>query len=347
MMLVVCLWTFFARRCRSKCTRLCPSTHPAPPRPPRQEKSKGRVLGGDGLVFFVHEGDSKVRVMRDRRTRGDLLAAFSDVDAAIVEEVWARTRLFAAASTILTSLRNSGHVELAHHLNINLQLDDAAVWPTLEEVFGAASGLGPGPGPDSASAAHPLASSTGSSGGWEHVALPDGGDNWVLIEEAVEDLAALGLGGGQDEAAAERGAVVAAEEAPTGAGRMNYRAALVSNLMDGDEGTAAQPPAAGRLYPLRRKRAKVGVDAAAAAKAAAEDEEDEEGGGGGGGGGFQEEYSLSKAVAARTRQHLGRKRLTESGKARMAEKAAKRVAARQAPRGAGSGGDDEAEAMEW
>lgn len=69
---------------------------------------KGRVLGGEGLVVFVDDADSKVRVMRDRRSKEDLVAAFPDVDAAIVDDVWARTRLFAAASTILASLRNSG-----------------------------------------------------------------------------------------------------------------------------------------------------------------------------------------------------------------------------------------------
>jgi hypothetical protein len=115
------------------------------------------VLGGGGLVVFVDDGGAKVRVMRDRRTKSDLLAAFpvrravfsvslpppsppfcgpcflsttggdsllsipsmhpdciQDVDEVIVEEVWARTRLFAAASSILTSLRNSG--EQAHEL---------------------------------------------------------------------------------------------------------------------------------------------------------------------------------------------------------------------------------------
>lgn len=46
--------------------------------------------------------------MRDRRSKADLVAEFPDVAVAIVEEVWARTGVFAAASTILTSLRNSG-----------------------------------------------------------------------------------------------------------------------------------------------------------------------------------------------------------------------------------------------
>jgi len=52
-----------------------------------------------------------------------------------------------------------------------------------------------------------------------------------------------------------------------------------------------------------------------------------------------EEYELQKAVAVRTRRSVGRKRLTETGKRRMAAK----LVARAAPRGAGEEGEGEEE----
>jgi hypothetical protein len=148
-------------------------------------------------------------------------------------------------------------VELAHHIDMDLRLDDPALWPSIEEVFG--------DGDDhhnalAASGVSSVGSGSGSgSSGWEHVALPDGGDNWVLIEE-VEKLT---LGGGKDEDEEEE--EEEEEEgkqggggAPTGAGRMSYRTALVSNLMEGDEG-ATGPSASRRFFPFaaiaaRRKR---------------------------------------------------------------------------------------------
>ena len=65
------------------------------------------------------------------------------------------------------------------------------------------------------------------------------------------------------------------------------------------------------------------------------------------GGDFLEEYYLTKAVSVRTRKSSGRKRLTESGKQRMAAKNAKRAEA-AAPRGAdGVGADDESDEGDW
>lgn len=211
-------------------------------------------------------------------------------------------------------------------------------------------------------------SSSVTSSGWEHVAFPDGGsgDHWVLIEEEVVegqaggptavapaltmgDMAALALAEEteEEEQEAEEEAAAAATAAPTGAGRMSYRDALTANTMDGDEG-ATGLPSSRRFFPLagmaaRRKRAKV------AEKQAQKGEDDEEGWEGGGSGwGFQEEYALTKAVSVRTRKHCGRKRLTETGKARMAAKLAKRQEAKQgAGAGGGSGDEGGVDAMEW
>lgn len=248
---------------------------------------------------------------------------------------------------------------------MDLRLDDPAVWPTLEEVFGAddATTDAGAASSDPLTASGHSASSSVTSNGWEHVAFPDGGsgDHWVLIEEEVVegaggsaastivtpaltmgDMAALALAEEQQEGEEEDAVATAA---PTGAGRMSYRDALTANTMDGDEGTTGLPSAR-RFFPLagmaaRRKRAKMAERA--------EKEEDEEGWEGGGSGlGFQEEYALTKAVSVRTRKHCGRKRLTETGKARMAAKIAKRQEAKQGAGGGGGSGDEGGDdAMEW
>ena len=53
-----------------------------------------------------------------------------------------------------------------------------------------------------------------------------------------------------------------------------------------------------------------------------------------------DEYLLTKAVSVRSRRSVGRKRLTETGKRRMAAKLAQRNAA---PHGAGKEGEEEEE----
>jgi hypothetical protein len=85
-----------------------------------------------GCFLFVHS-DSKVQVVRDRRTRHDLALAFPEVDEDILHDVWKRTQLFCAASTILTSLVNSGHHVKAAHDNTDsvMDLEDRDSWPSL------------------------------------------------------------------------------------------------------------------------------------------------------------------------------------------------------------------------
>jgi len=61
-------------------------------------------------VVFIQEEGAKVRVMRDRRRKEDLLQAFPSADPFSVAAVWEQAHgVFAAASTILTSLKNSRH----------------------------------------------------------------------------------------------------------------------------------------------------------------------------------------------------------------------------------------------
>lgn len=279
--------------------------------------------------------------------------------------------IFAAASTILTSLRNSGHTE-ASEGEVDMALEDTAVWPSVEVrcvrvcVFGVGEGgLIAGSTPTvhryiSPTHPHPpqtkqevwgaggrmttdCASSVTSSEGWEHVALSAEGEQWVFLgedEEAATSAApAPFLTTAAEEKKGEK--MDAAAVAPPGGG-MDFRAALVKNLMDMGEGEE-WPPA-----PVRRTLASVAAygrkkKARLVQKEAEDDESDDEmggGGGGGGGGGFVAEYERYKAVGVRTRKAVGRKRLTETGKRRMAAK----LAARAAPRGAG---EDEAEGEEW
>ena len=280
--------------------------------------------------------------------------------------------IFAAASTILTSLRNSGHTE-ASEGEVDMALEDTAVWPSVEvrlcvcvwglietvflhsvlcvgryhpptyphqtkqEVWGAGGRM-----------ATDCASSVTSSEGWEHVALSAEGEQWVFLGEDEEAATAAApaapfLTTAAEEEKGEMTCDAAAVAPPQGGGGgMNYRSALVKNLMELGEGEE-WPPA-----PVRRTLASVAAygrkkKARLVQKEAEEDESEDEmggGGGGGGGGGFVAEYERYKAVGVRTRKAVGRKRLTETGKRRMAAK----LAARAAPRGAG---EDEEEGEEW
>lgn len=105
--------------------------------------------------------DTQVRVLRDQRTRDDLAKSFPEVDEAILNDVWGRTQLFCAASTILTSLVNSGHHQRATGgAAAALRLEDRRLWPSLFDE---------------------------GEEGWEQVPMPDG-EEWVLVEE--EEMAA-------------------------------------------------------------------------------------------------------------------------------------------------------------
>jgi hypothetical protein len=114
-----------------------------------------------GCFLFV-KSDSKVQVVRDRRTRQDLALAFPEVDEEIIDDVWRRTQLFCAASTVLTSLINSGHHLKAAHAEVNIE--DLDSWPSLMS----------------------------DSEGWEQVPLPDG-EEWVIVEDVATSLAQVQL----------------------------------------------------------------------------------------------------------------------------------------------------------
>jgi hypothetical protein len=115
-----------------------------------------------GYLFYVE--NTKVQVVRDLRTEADLARAFPTVEERILKEVWSRTRLFAAAATILTSLMNTNH-----HRGVmpaDLRLDDRDIWPPLFDEMSCAT----------------------SEGTWEHVErLSLEGDEWVLVEDHDDD----------------------------------------------------------------------------------------------------------------------------------------------------------------
>jgi hypothetical protein len=183
-----------------------------------------------------------------------------------------------------------------------LRVEDPVVWPSVEEVWGEGGKEGGKEG--------------GGEEGWEHVVLSTGGEQWVFLGEEKEGGEGWGEGGREV---------------------MNYKTALVSNLMEMGEGE--EWPAA----PVRRTLASLSsYGRKKKAKRSLEEEEEGEGGREGGGG-WLEEYELQKAVAVRTRRSVGRKRLTETGKRRMAAK----LVARAAPRGAGEEGEGEEGVEVW
>lgn len=224
--------------------------------------------------------------------------AFPTADLTLVDTVWAQARAnFAAACTIMTSLRNNGHHtrkegegegEGEGAESGGLRMEDPRVWPSVEEVWGEGGKEG------------------GTEIGWEHVLLSTRGEQWVLLGEGEAEEEDEGEDEGEEES-------------------MTYRSVLMSNLMEmeGGEEWPAAPPR--RTFPS--------LSSLGTRKKVRRREEDVMGGEEGG---FLEEYELQKAVGVRTRRSMGRKRLTETGKRRMAAK----LQARRAPRAAGEEGED-------
>jgi len=216
--------------------------------------------------------------------------------------------VFAAASTILTSLQNSGHhtregwKDGGGDGGQGLRVEDPMVWPSVEEVWGEGG--------------KETRKEGGGEEGWEHVALSTGGEQWVFLGEEKEE----GEEGGGGEGGSEGGKEV-----------MSYKAALVSSLMELAEGEEWP------MAPVRRTLASLSSYGRKKKARTLQEEEAEEGREEEmeGMGGWMEEYELQKAVAVRTRRSVGRKRLTETGKRRMAAK----LVSRAAPRGAGEDGE--------
>ena len=206
------------------------------------------------------------------------------------------------------SLENSGHHmrEGEREGGQGLRVEDPMVWPSVEEVWGEGGKEGGKEG--------------GGEEGWEHVALSTGGEQWVFLGEEKEEGEGEGGREGRKDA-------------------MSYKTALVSSLMELAEGEEWP------MAPVRRTLASISSYGRKKKARTFEEEAEEEGREGGrmGVGGWFEEYELQKAVAVRTRRSVGRKRLTETGKRRMAAKLVSRVA----PRGAGEEGEGEDGVEVW